>query len=45
MQRENLPSNCKKSTKGASKTIDEDKKKHLAEANKKWKQKKYTCPN
>lgn len=39
MQRENLPATCKKSAKGASKMTDEDKKKHLEEANKIWKQK------
>lgn len=42
MQRGNLAANCKKSAKGASEMTDEDKKKHLAEANKKWKQKKNT---
>ena len=34
VQRENLPANCKKSAKVASKMTDEYKKKHLAEANK-----------
>ena len=34
VQKENLPANCKKSAKVASKVTDEDKKKHLAEANK-----------